>query len=90
VRFVQGKAKEITMTDENRNANKPTTGGALNIPDDNTGRVGSDAELKGASPSKPDAAEAASGDPAAPVDKFDPPTAQDDRRIFQNGDTDRQ
>ncbi|AXV16076.1 hypothetical protein CYG48_10455 [Neorhizobium sp. SOG26] len=66
-------------------------GGALDIKNEHVAPIGSDGELKASSkPSVEKASGAASlGDAVQPVEKFDPPAQDADRRIFQNGDTDR-
>ena len=79
------------MADQPKASGSHTTGGALNIPDDRSVRIGSDAELKGAdnATAQDRDVETASADPAAPVERFDPPAPEGNERIFQNGDTDR-
>jgi hypothetical protein len=65
-------------------------GGALDIKGEHVARVGSDAELRASkSTAKGSQGEASVADAVQPVEKFDPPAPDGERRIFQNGDTDR-
>lgn len=69
-------------------ANPKTSGGALDIHEDQvTGHI-SDAELKGGKPEdrKEDAGEASAA--PRPVENFNLPEGEVGGRIFQNGDTD--
>jgi hypothetical protein len=82
------------MTQQLQTKPQMTTDGAPDILPGDTAPVGGDVDLKAAASrdgsTHRSAASAAPQDlPVAPVETFDPPASAGDRRLFQNGDTDR-